>query len=93
METVWIFNGEKSLFPGAIFSSRERAEAWIARHGLSGTPTRYPIDEPIYEWTIARAYFKPAKDFQSSAKFIERFSSACQEHYHYESGADVEGQQ
>ncbi len=92
MEAVWVFSGERIPFPAAVFSSRERAEAWITRHTLSGTLTRYPIDEPIYEWAIARGYFKPKREDQSSAAFIQCFSSVSQEHYHYEAGngADAE---
>ena len=88
MESVWVFNGVGATFPAAIFSDREKAEAWIARHGLSGTLTRYPIDEPIYEWAIVRGFFKPTREDQSGAAFIQRFSSASQEHYHYEAGGE-----
>jgi hypothetical protein len=88
MEAVWVFNGMDGTFPAAVFSSREKAEAWITCHRLSGTLTRYPIDEPIYEWAIARGYFKPMREYQSGAAFIQRFSSASQEHYHYEGGGE-----
>ena len=88
MEAVWVFNGTHGTFPAAVFSSREKAEDWIIRRRLSGTLTRYPIDEPIYEWAIALGYFKPKREDQSCAAFIQRFSSASQEHYHYEDGGE-----
>lgn len=87
MRDVWVFNGAGGTFPAAVLSSRERAEAWIARHELEGTLTRYPIDEQIYEWTVARGAFKPKEEDQPGAGFIQRFSSASLEHYHYDGGA------
>jgi hypothetical protein len=88
MQGVWVFNGVGGTFPAAVFSSRKKAEAWIALHRLSGTLTLYPIDEPDYEWAIDRGYFKPNRVDQSAAPFIQRFSPASQEHHHYEAGGD-----
>lgn len=85
MDGVWIFRGDGSTFPAAVFSSRSKAEEWIARHRLEGTLTLYPIDEPVYEWAMAHGYFKPTREDQTQAKFIQRFTSASQEHYHYRS--------
>ncbi len=88
---VWVFNGNGARFPSAVFSSREKAEAWITAHDLSGTLTRYPLDQGVYEWTIAQGYFTPTREQHRTAAFIQSFSSAYQEHYHYaaESGKDV----
>ena len=88
MDGVWVFSGAGGAFPAAAFSSRAKAEEWIARHQLDGTLTLYPIDEPVYEWALTRGYFKPKREDQSGARFIQRFSSASQEHYHYESGRE-----
>ena len=41
--TVWVFNGARSNFPGAVFTSLERAETWIKGNRLTGTLTRYPL--------------------------------------------------
>ncbi len=87
MGGVWVFNGIGGSFPAAVFSSRPKAEEWIAHNQLSGTLTLYPIDEPVYEWALVRGFFKPNREDQSGAKFIQQFSSASQEHYHYESGS------
>lgn len=46
---VWVFNGERSPFPSGVFSTHERAEAWVAQHRLSGCLTRYPVDTGVYE--------------------------------------------
>ena len=48
--TVWVFNAARSNFPGAVFTSKQRAEAWISKHGLTGTLTRYPLDLGVFEF-------------------------------------------
>jgi len=83
---IWVFNGNKSNFPSGVFSNREVAEAWIGRYGLSGVLTKYPIDEGVYDWALANGTFKVKREDQTQAKFIQSFSSASQEHYHYEDG-------
>ena len=35
-DAVWVFNGSRGTFPSGDFSSREKAEAWIAANKLSG---------------------------------------------------------
>lgn len=86
--TVWVFNGARSNFPSAVFTARELAHHWISAHKLTGTLTRYPLDQNVYEWAIERGYFEPKRDDQQSAEFIGRFSAANQEHYHYENGSN-----
>ncbi|MFN3166673.1 MAG: hypothetical protein ACE37H_06370 [Phycisphaeraceae bacterium] len=86
MDSVWVFNGENSNFPSGVFSTREKAEAWISSHGLSGCLTLYPLDQGAYDWSIERGLFSPQNDHQESAGFIARFSGGS-EHYHYDNGA------
>jgi hypothetical protein len=86
MDSVWVFNGERSAFPSGVFSTREAAEAWIARHHLSGTLTRYPLDLGVYDWAVGLGHLRPVRDDQTTPEFIARFSSASQEHDHYEHG-------
>ena len=85
-DSVWVFNGNDSAFPAAVFSARERAEAWIEGHHLSGTLTKYPVDVSAYDWAVESGVFRPKRPDQSEPRFIGRFSSASQEHYHYENG-------
>jgi hypothetical protein len=85
MDSVWVFNGSADL-PAAVFTTRELVEAWIAKHGLSGVLTKYPLDVGVYEWAIGCGAFKPKRPDQSGAQFIGRFSSASLEHYHYRDG-------
>lgn len=83
---VWVFNGDNSVFPGGVFSTKEVAEAWIKKYELSGVLTKYPIDEGVYDWALANDKFEIKKPEQTQATFIQAFSSASQEHYHYENG-------
>jgi hypothetical protein len=88
MNTVWVFNGGGN-FPSAVFSTRARAESWIAEHRLTGCLTKYPVDVGVYEWAIACGAFKPNRPDHSEPRFIGRFSSASLEHYHYTDGVDA----
>ncbi len=86
LSEVWVFNGANAHFPSGVFSSREGAEEWIQKHRLSGTLTKYPIDMSVYDWAIENGFFKLKDEGNKSASFIQRFSSASQEHYHYKDG-------
>jgi hypothetical protein len=81
---VWVFNGGGN-FPSGVFSSREKAEAWIAANRLSGCLTMYPLDQGAYEWAIETGSFKVRRDDQKTPKFIGKFASGYV-HYHYENG-------
>jgi hypothetical protein len=84
LKQVWVFNGNRNRFPSAVFTERHLAEAWIQKNRLEGTLTAYPLNISIYDWAIEKEYFTPEKDEQSSPNFIANFSSASQEHYHFE---------
>lgn len=86
MNVVWVFVGVKAHFPSGVFTQREAAETWIQQNKLSGTLTAYPLDIGVYDWAIGKGYFKPKRDDQRNAAFMQRFSSASQEHCHYENG-------
>lgn len=86
MSFIWIFNGPRSPFPSGVFTERETAERWIRDHRLSGILTAYPVDCGTYEWAVSMGYFSPKREDKRSAEFIQQFSSAAQEHYHYENG-------
>jgi hypothetical protein len=82
-----VFTGIESRgFPGAVFLDRDKAEAWIRKHRLWGTLTLYPVDIGNYEDAVARGWFEPLKPHEFSSEFIGSFSTAHQEHYHYEDG-------
>ena len=84
---VWIFNGVGGQFPGGAFTSRELAEQWIRARRLSGTLTAYPLDEDCFDWALrVGAITGRARTRGNEPVFVGSFSSAVQEHYHYEDG-------
>lgn len=84
IEWIWVFHGEGGRFSSAVFSCKEKAEAWIVKHGLSGVLTKMPIDQSVYDWAVAQDVFRPKRADQTTASFIQKFSSASLEHYHYD---------
>lgn len=87
MKEVWVFNGAEGRFPSAIFEERVDAEKWIERNGLTGVLTKYPVGIPVYEWAIENGHFRAKSEKESSSAFIQKFSSAAQEHIHFENGS------
>jgi hypothetical protein len=69
-----------------VFETKEIAESWIKKHGLSGVLTKYPLDVGVFDWAIENGLFKPKNEKHLSPDFIGSFTSASQEHYHYENG-------
>jgi len=53
---------------------------------LTGTLTRYPVDQAVYNWAIEGGLFTPKNEKHKSPEFIANFSSATQEHFHFEDG-------
>lgn len=84
IDEVWVFHGAGGKFTSGVFSSKEVAESWIMSRGLEGVLTKYPIDVGVYEWAINNHYFSPQKMEHSTPAFIQKFTSASMEHYHYE---------
>ena len=82
--SVWVFHGAGGRFASGVFTTREKAEAWINKHGLTGMLTRYPLDHGVYDWATEKQLFHPAKPEHTQAAFIQRFTSGSQEHYHYD---------
>ena len=84
--SVWIFNGVNSRFPSGVFFDVQAAETWINKNRLTGILTNYPINESVYDRAIGNGFFSPKTEEQKSPEFIGKFSSASQEHFHYEDG-------
>jgi hypothetical protein len=86
---VWVFNGG-GQFPGGVFTTIDRAEAWISRHWLTGVLTAYPLDEGCFDWAVCRGITNLKAETLATKShdpgFIGAFSTASQEHYHYENG-------
>ena len=88
MQFVWVLHGAGGSLASGVFSTRDNAEAWIATHGLGGLRTRFPLDTDADNWAVEQGHLKLSRDYQTSARFIQRFSDGTV-HHHYEDGACV----
>lgn len=86
LPSVWIFNGINGRFASGVFDDLEKAETWIAQNKLTGVLTNYPLNKGVYDWAVEHTYFSPNSEEQKTSEFIGKFSSASQEHFHYEDG-------
>ena len=82
MATVWLFFGHDADIPSGVFSSLEKAGAWIADNGLSGTLVQFPFDEGTYDYAVRYGLFRPHQVSETSAFFKATFvPNLIQEHY------------
>src|SRR4051812_44888430 len=83
---IWAARGGAPMpLPSAVFSSRERAEAWISEHRLTGMLTMYRLDVAAYDWAVRHGRFTPTKPEHRTAAFVGAFSGGDR-HFHYEDG-------
>ncbi|AWV97867.1 DUF7710 domain-containing protein [Arcticibacterium luteifluviistationis] len=88
LEYVFVFIGEGSSIPSGIFSEFGKSKDWIRKNSLSGSLNKLPVDISLYDWAISKNYFEPKRDNQKGSLFIQRFSSASIEHWHFENGME-----
>lgn len=81
---VWIFHGVGGKFASAVFGDENRARQWIESNNLQGVLTKYPINIGVYEWAVANKFFEPKNEGEKTPEFIQRFTSASQDHIHFE---------
>ncbi len=86
---VYVFTGEEAHIPAGIFTTLEKAVEWIKTHSLTGMLSKYPVDTGLYDWAINENFFTVKKDHQKEAKFIQRFTCASLEHFHFEKGEEI----
>ena len=82
-EFVYVFDEERASFPSAVFSTKEKAYAWIKELGARGTLTEYPVDVPAYDFAVENGYFKPKKPHHFENAFKTRFTNATGWHEHF----------
>ncbi|KID56562.1 hypothetical protein JF50_11530 [Pseudoalteromonas luteoviolacea] len=91
MKSVWVFNKNNADFSGGVFSELELAESWIKENSLTGVLTNYPLDQGVFDWAVENDMhnIKPEKLAEKSKQpsFIGGFTTASQEHYHYQDGS------
>ncbi|WP_238430205.1 DUF7710 domain-containing protein [Chitinophaga agri] len=86
IESVWVFHGIDARFAGGVFTDVSLAEAWILKHRLTGVLTQYPINAGCYDWAIEEELFAPTKNEHYTSTFVGKFTTAAQEHIHFEEG-------
>jgi hypothetical protein len=90
MESVWIFNKNNAAFSGGVFSELNLAENWVKENSLTGILTKYPLDQGVFDWAVENDMHnikaEKVADQSKQPNFIGGFTSASQEHYHYENG-------
>jgi hypothetical protein len=50
-----------------------------------------PLDTGIYDWAIENGFFSPKRNEQKLGEFVQTFTSAYLEHYHYEKQSPPSG--
>jgi len=89
IDCVWVFNGDGARYASGIFTSKAKAAEWIAHHRLSGLLTAYPVDEGVFDWAIRTGRFRVKGEKHTSSGFIQGFTTAGQDHVHYENGEET----
>lgn len=87
--TVWVFHGDGAQHASGVFTSKERALAWIEHHGLTGLLTEYPLDVGAFDDALARGLFSPSQQHHGTPKHIAQFSPGRTEHLHVSNGVVV----
>ena len=90
LSEIWLFYGEGGRFVGGAFTELDAAEAWIYQNRLTGVLTKTPVNSGVLDWAIETDSHNMAPETlgakRSDPVFVGSFSSASQEHYHYEHG-------
>ncbi len=86
MKSVWVFHGEGARFGSAIFALVETAEAWISENKCSGMLTEYPLNVSVFDWAVESGFFALEKIENKPMSFVQNFTSASQQHFHYING-------
>jgi hypothetical protein len=55
-----------------VFSSKESAEAWISKNGLTGALTKYPVDIGMYDYATSMGHFEPSRPEHETALFTTK---------------------
>ncbi|MGN5009071.1 DUF7710 domain-containing protein [Aeromonas sp. 96A] len=60
----------------------------MSEYKLTGLITAYQLNNGIYNLTVEKNYFRPKNDSHCYSIFVGGFTSASQEHFHYENGVN-----
>ena len=82
--------GEGGCFPAAAFTKFEDADAWVAKHRLTGMLSVMPLNQGLFDWAVENDVLnlKPEKlEIKSKdPSFIVNCATASLDHYHYKKG-------
>jgi hypothetical protein len=84
---VWIFHGTGAHFASGVFTDRDQALAWIARHRLTGILTEYPVGDGCYDIAVRDNHFLPSKPHHGTPRHVAGFSPSHTDHIHMRDGA------
>lgn len=89
-DSVWVFNGVGGNVPGGVFTTLQAAESWIGKYSLTGVLTNMPLNKGVFDWAIENNLHNLSaerlEEKRNDPELIGSFSSASQQHYHYENG-------
>lgn len=88
---IWIFSGQDSWTPTAVFDTFEEADKWIRANNLKGYLSEYPIGISVYDWAVQLGLHKPKYQSQISPEHIQKFGSSFLKHTHY-TGDELENE-
>ncbi|MGL6403794.1 DUF7710 domain-containing protein [Aeromonas hydrophila] len=60
----------------------------MSEYKLTGLITAYQPNNDTYNFIVEKNYFRPKNDSHSYSIFVGSFTSASQEHFHYENGVN-----
>ncbi len=86
---IWIFSGPRLSPATGAFDDLDMAEAWIKQHQLSGMLTAYPRNQGCYDWAVREELVGTSVMKKYSPEYVAKFTSAMQEHHHYENGQRI----
>ncbi|GAA2559505.1 hypothetical protein GCM10010435_33410 [Winogradskya consettensis] len=78
---MWIFHGDAARFASGVFASREEGLAWVAKHGLTGVLSEYPLGEGCYDAAVAQGRFQPSRPHHGTPSHVAGFSPGL-DHVH-----------
>ena len=84
IQHVFIFHGSGAKFAAGVYDGLDAAKRNIAAHKMSGLLTKYSLNETAFDYAIRNKLFEPKEE--KPAHFVQRFTSAAQDHFHFENG-------
>jgi hypothetical protein len=75
-------------FASGVFDSKEAADAWIAKHRLTGLLTQFALNIGAFDYAVEHGFLK-LKRPDPTPEFIGGIGNSNNCHFHYEDGVCV----